>query len=248
MKISNDMNNPFRQMLMQIPIIIIVAGLLATLFTAWTEPGISANPVINDYQAIVADSTQINPNPVATEVFVPVGIVAGHYGNDSGSVCADGLKEVDINLAIASLVQKQLAEKGIKSEILREFDPKLTNYKANLLLSIHADSCNFINNEATGFKVAAALSNPHPEKSARLVLCLRKNYAKTTGLTLHNSVTSDMQDYHAFNEINPDTVAAIIEVGFLNLDRQILTQKQDLVAQGITNGILCYLNNEDINP
>ncbi len=248
MTTTNETNDSSHQLLMQIPVIIIVAGLLATLFTAWTEPGISPNPVLNDYQAINANSTSISPNPIATEVVIPVGIVAGHSGNDSGSVCADGLKEVDINLAIASLVQKQLAEKGIKSEILQEFDPRLTNYKANLLLSIHADSCTFINAQATGFKVAAALSNPHPEKSARLVLCLRKNYAKTTGLTLHNSVTSDMQDYHAFNEINPDTVAAIIEVGFLNLDRQILTQKQDLVAQGITNGIMCYLNNEDINP
>ncbi|MGB9639446.1 MAG: N-acetylmuramoyl-L-alanine amidase family protein [Anaerolineales bacterium] len=244
---ANNSSKPINQLLMQIPIILIVAGLLATLFTAWTEPGVSPNPLYNDYQIIAPDATAMVANPVATETIIPVGIVAGHYGNDSGSVCADGLKEVDVNLAIATLVQKQLAEKGIKSEILREFDPKLTNYHANLLLSIHADSCNFINNEATGFKVAAALSNPHPEKSARLVLCLRKNYAKTTGLTLHNSVTSDMQDYHAFNEINPDTVAAIIEVGFLNLDRQILTQKQDLVAQGITNGILCYLNNENIS-
>ena len=245
---STNTSRSFRQLLLQIPIIIVVAGLLASLFTAWTEPGISPNPVLNDYQEISPETTLSSPNPIATEVVIPVGIVAGHYGNDSGSVCSDGLKEVDINLAVASLVQKKLAEKGIKSEILREFDPKLANYKANLLLSIHADSCDFINNEATGFKVAAALSNPHPEKSARLVLCLRKKYAQTTGLALHNSVTSDMQDYHAFNEISPDTVAAIIEVGFLNLDRQILTQKQDLVAQGITSGLLCYLNNEDINP
>jgi len=56
-----------------------------------------------------------------------------------------------------------------------------------------------------------------------------------------------MTSYHAFAEIDPETTAAIIEVGFLNLDRQILTQKADLVAQGIADGILCYLNNEDLS-
>jgi N-acetylmuramoyl-L-alanine amidase len=55
-----------------------------------------------------------------------------------------------------------------------------------------------------------------------------------------------MTSYHAFDEINADTTAVIIEVGFLNLDRQILTQHQDLVAKGISDGILCYVRNEDV--
>ena len=42
-------------------------------------------------------------------------------------------------------------------------------------------------------------------------------------------------------------MTAIIEVGFMNLDRQILTQQPEKVATGIVNGILCYLNNESIN-
>jgi len=40
--------------------------------------------------------------------------------------------------------------------------------------------------------------------------------------------------------------AAIIETGFLNLDRDFLTQQPDLAAKGISDGILCYLRNEDI--
>jgi N-acetylmuramoyl-L-alanine amidase len=36
-----------------------------------------------------------------------------------------------------------------------------------------------------------------------------------------------------------------MEVGFLNLDRQILTQQPDLLAEGISQGILCYIYNED---
>lgn len=246
---SSPRNHTYINILFQLPVIIVVAGLLATLFTSWTEPGLPNSPLAISNQTPLPQSLSFTPNAPQDEIRSQVGIVAGHYGNDSGAVCSDtGLKEVDVNLTIASLVQKQLAEKGIKSEILREFDPALAGYHSSLLLSIHADSCDFINNDATGFKVSAALSNPKPEQSARLVQCLRSHYANTTGLKLHNSVTRDMQEYHAFNEINPNTVAAIIEVGFLNLDREILTKKQDLVARGITNGILCYLNNEDISP
>jgi N-acetylmuramoyl-L-alanine amidase len=41
-------------------------------------------------------------------------------------------------------------------------------------------------------------------------------------------------------------VAAIIETGFLNLDREILTKHTDQVAEGVVEGILCFTNNENI--
>ena len=47
-------------------------------------------------------------------------------------------------------------------------------------------------------------------------------------------------------EIDPSTVAAIVETGFLNLDREILTKHTDNVAAGIVDGILCFANNENI--
>ena len=49
-------------------------------------------------------------------------------------------------------------------------------------------------------------------------------------------------------EIDPTTVATIIETGFLNLDREILTKHTDLVAEGVVQGILCFANNENIEP
>jgi N-acetylmuramoyl-L-alanine amidase len=55
-----------------------------------------------------------------------------------------------------------------------------------------------------------------------------------------------MSSYHAFDEIDENTPAAIIEVGFLNLDRQILTQEPDRIASGISKGLLCYIYNENI--
>lgn len=55
-----------------------------------------------------------------------------------------------------------------------------------------------------------------------------------------------MTSYHAFEEINPYTTAGIIELGFMNLDQEILTNKPDLLAEGISKGISCYINNEEV--
>jgi N-acetylmuramoyl-L-alanine amidase len=223
---------------------------VATLFTAWTDPGL--------FPGNVDESASINlvpgETPVQSTAATPaansrvlIGIVAGHTGNDTGSVCADGLTERSVNETVATYVQQYLIEEGVDVDILKEFDPRLNGYQASALISIHADSCDFINTQATGFKISSAMSNPHPERAARLTGCMRSRYSEITGLTLHNSITSDMTSYHAFDEIHPDTTAAIIEVGFLNLDRQILTQQPDLIAKGVFEGIRCYINNEVIN-
>ena len=114
---------------------------------------------------------------------------------------------------------------------------------ADILLSIHADSCSYINDLATGFKVARVLDSRLPEAEDRLVACLTDHYGGSTGLRFHaNTVTYDMTKYHAFYEVDPNTPAAIIETGFMYLDRAVLTRKPERVAQGIVDGILCYLN------
>jgi N-acetylmuramoyl-L-alanine amidase len=238
----------------QLEIVIVVAFVIATLFTAWTEPGLLpgglSNKITNALSAQRA--TPQSGVPTTTPRVNPrIGIVAGHSGNDSGAVCSDalgGLREVDINLNIASLVQEKLIAHGYDVDLLAEFDPRLTDYHALALVSIHADSCEYINDQATGFKVAAAISTKYPEQAQRLTSCMVNRYAAITGLKSHpGSVTKDMSNYHAFNEINPNTPAAIIETGFMNLDRQILTEKPDVIANGITSGILCFVRNEDVN-
>jgi N-acetylmuramoyl-L-alanine amidase len=66
-------------------------------------------------------------------------------------------------------------------------------------------------------------------------------------MTFHaGSITGDMREYHAFREIDPNTVSAIIETGFLNLDREMLTQHTEEVAEGVVQGILCFAKNENI--
>ena len=183
------------------------------------------------------------PTPMPTPVIPRLGIVSGHRGNDSGSVCKDGLTEASINFDVASRVVYEMRQRGYQVDLLDEFDARLTGYRALLLLSIHADSCDYINDQATGYKVAHVLDSKVPRQEDKLVACLTDHYAARTGMTFHeNSITRDMTNYHGFYEIAPDTPGAIIEIGFLYLDRPILTQRADLVAQGIVDGLTCYLN------
>ena len=185
----------------------------------------------------------IPPTPVPTPMIPRVGLVSGHHGNDSGAVCNDGLTEAQVNYDIASRVATEIRQRGYRVDVLDEYDSRLNGYRALLLLSIHADSCDYINDEATGFKVAHVLDSKVPAQEDRLVKCLSENYAARTNMRFHeNSITRDMTAYHGFYEIAPDTPGAIIETGFLRLDRPILTQRADLVAQGIVDGLMCFLN------
>lgn len=240
-------------MFKQLQVVIGVAIVIATLFTAWTEPGLLPGGLSEKLSSALSQerATAQPEYPTATPRSNPrIGIVAGHSGNDSGAVCPEalgGYTEVDINLSVASLVRENLIADGYDVDLLAEFDPRLSGYQALALVSIHADSCEYINDQASGFKVSAAISTKYPEQAARLTTCLRTRYAETTGLQFHSgSVTTDMTNYHAFNEISNDTPAAIIETGFMNLDRDILTQNPDVIAKGITSGILCFVRNEDV--
>lgn len=181
-----------------------------------------------------------------------VGIVAGHSGLhrdtgyvDPGAECPDGLTELQVNLDVAQRAVEELQAKGFQVDLLEEFDSRLDGYRAVALVSIHADQCVPINDQATGYKVSAAMDTQVPDRSQRLVTCIADRYAAETGLTFHpDSITRDMTEYHTFYEIDSLTPAVIIETGYLYLDRQILTKEPDRIARGIVNGILCYVNNE----
>jgi len=241
---------PQRGTLYILQVVIGAAFILATLFTLWTDPGLFPSNLRKNLILGIAPATTAEvldaatPTPRSKPL---IGIVAGHSGNDSGATCPDGLTERSVNETVAAYLQQILVGQGYDVDILQEFDERLNGYQASALISIHADSCEYINDLATGFKVSAPLANPHPDRAARLTACLRNRYAQITGLTLHNSITNDMTSYHAFSEIDENTTAAIIEVGFLNLDRTILTQKPDLIAQGIAAGVVCFLNNEAVD-
>ncbi|NPA30540.1 MAG: N-acetylmuramoyl-L-alanine amidase [Chloroflexi bacterium] len=178
-----------------------------------------------------------------------IGIVAGHSGaqSDPGAVCPDGTTEAQVNRAIALLVQERLRALGYDAVVLDEFDPRLQGFRGPALVSIHADAC-VRREDLTGFKVAVSAALQRNEDLAaltqanRLKACLVEAYRQTTGLAYHPyTVTRDMTEYHAFAEIAPSTPAVIIEVGFLGQDYDLLVQQPERVAQGIVDGLLCFL-------
>ncbi len=233
--------------------VLTVAFIMATLLTMWTPSNLFSDQLLNE-MLLAVQSGGFTPTPSAPlNTLTPssrprIGIVAGHWGNDVGAVCDDGLTELDVNLKIATYVRDYLIQAGYDVDLFKERDPKLVQYRAAALVSIHNDSCVYVNDEATGFKVAAAMYSAYPEKAKRLESCLVQRYQALTNLKFHvNTITNDMTEYHMFNEIHTDTTAAIIETGFLNLDREILTQQPELVARGVANGIICYVNNETLD-
>jgi N-acetylmuramoyl-L-alanine amidase len=176
-----------------------------------------------------------------------VGIVAGHWGNDSGAVCPDGTTEQQTNLAIAKRVTERLRARGVWVDLLQEFDGRLTGFQGDVLVSIHADSCDPIDADppATGFKVARSQASTIPTVTDKLVDCLRGESEKSTGMRYHeNSITRDMTSYHSFREIDPNTPAAIVETGFLYLDYDMIVKQPERPAEGIANGILCFLKTQ----
>ncbi len=223
-----------------------IAIIAATIFTMWTPANLFSNKMQNIYEIWQAQSTITFPTPTGAPA-VRIGIVAGHYGNDSGSVCPDGFTEMEANLKIATFVQQKLKAEGYTVDLLEEFDPRLQQYLGLVLVSIHNDSCNYINDEATGFKVASASNSTYPDRAERLEKCLINRYQSTTNLNFHvNTITPDMTSYHTFSEINPETTAAIIETGFLNLDSDLIRNKPELLADGIVAGINCFINKENV--
>lgn len=234
----------------QLTMVFSVGALLATLFTAWTPLGLMpsnlAAQIADWFRGESGTQGQVFPTPTPRPR-PRIGIIAGHSGfDDPGAGCPDGLNEAVVNLDVATRVKEKLTSAGFDVDLLEEFDDRLDGYVGLALVSIHADTCDFIDDNATGFKVAASSSTDSPEKAGRLAACLSNRYAEVTGLRFHpGSVSSHMTGYHAFDEISPQTTAAIIEIGFLNLDRQILTQQPDLLAEGVSQGVLCYIYNED---
>lgn len=177
---------------------------------------------------------------------VRIGIIAGHYKNDSGATCPDGLREVDINLAVAERVIARLKRKGYEVDLFGEFDERLTQYTADALLSLHSDSCEIWG--LTGFKVARSTASGIPEIEDRLVGCVTEAYSASTGLAFtENTITDDMTAYHAFHKVNLQTPAAILELGFMADDRDILVYRQDRIAKGIVDGLQCFLDGKGTN-
>lgn len=212
---------------------LIIVARIFNMQLSWSELPITQNVVLPLPVPVISDQ---------------VAIISGHSGYDSGAICTDDagntlLTEAEVNADVANRAANLLRSHGVIVTILEEYDPRINNLEADALLSLHADSCI----TASGYKAAYYLYSTIPEEDSRLVDCIDSNYPKVTGLTKHaDTITHNMTEYHAFRKVAPTTPAAILELGFLGGDQELLTLEADVAARGVADSIRCFL--EPIEP
>jgi len=233
----------------------LTAVITATIFTWWQRPEFLSAEIRSDLSIALATATnqgvmvQATALPVTPNWMRRIGIVSGHRGpeDDPGAVCPDGLTEAEINLSVAERVVRSLQARGYTVDLLDEFDPRLSDYKGDMLLSIHANTCQDYGEVVSGYLISTADARASSGNDQLLVECVAAYYGEATELQRRFGLTRDMTDYHIFRQIHPRTPGAIIELGFMFSDRQLLTTQPDLLAGGIVQGVLCYLEPNDPN-
>ncbi|MCU0475993.1 MAG: N-acetylmuramoyl-L-alanine amidase [Anaerolineae bacterium] len=236
----------------------VASAIMGTILSWFTSPDF-LDP--DTRRELAAALYAVVPTPTPTPAPTPnwartIGIVSGHRGPgqeadyDPGAVCLDAqgnviVTENDINFGVASKVVQYLRARSYRVDLLDEFDPRLNDYQAAALVSIHSNSCQDYGEVVSGYLVAKAAAKPPNGPDDDLAECIARYYGPMTQLERRFSLTIDMTDYHNFREIHPLTPAAIIELGFMRADQQILVEQQDLLARAIVEGILCFLEPED---
>lgn len=175
-----------------------------------------------------------------------IAIVSGHWGSDTGSICPNGIMEYEVNAEIANLIRRNLEDKHLTINEFSEFDQDLLEYNGAAIIVLRTGTCEYINDNATGFYVTNAISQERSANTTELTRCLTKKYDEETKLPYFSDdfLDSDLSQYHSFAEVDKEIPIAIIQMGFLNLDAMILTEKAENVANGIADGISCYLEGE----
>ncbi|MDP9371959.1 MAG: N-acetylmuramoyl-L-alanine amidase [Chloroflexota bacterium] len=196
------------------------------------------------------------PTIPAITVEARVGLQVGHWRieelpdelarlreNWGGS--AGGVREVEVNLAVAEETAAILRRHGVTVDILPATVPP--GYRADAFVAIHCD----INNDSgmRGYKLARYRYSAIPALDDALIAAVGSSYAATTGQPQDSHITRGMTEYYAFSgdylrhAVDAGTPAAIVELGFLTNpgDRVLLTTQPQLVAWGLAAGILRFL-------
>lgn len=157
----------------------------------------------------------------------------GQLIRDNGATFGE-YNERELTNQITLKVKSILEENGIQVDLTRDFDESITleeriekanKFEYDVYLSLHANSC-VTPNTGSGYE---AYSNNLYTLSKEIVDDLSETYG------LPNRT---VQATPYYNRLIPNST--LIELGFLNndIDREILINKQDEVAQIIANNIL----------
>jgi len=189
-----------------------------------------------------------------------VGIQIGHYKNDefpeelehlrgNSGATGGGKMEWEVNYAIAQETAKLLKQAGVEVDVLPATVPP--SYWADAFIAIHADGS--LDRTKSGYKIAGPWRDL-TDDADKLIKFLSDSYQDKVGLEWDDNITANMRGYYAFSwwrhehAIHPMTTAAIIETGFLTNsgDQLILVNSPEIPAQAISEGIIKYLQSENL--
>lgn len=197
-------------------------------------------------QTVIADGDK-RIQPAA--VHIPtVYLDPGHGGTDEGCARA-GVREKDLNLAIALLVREQLQEQGYQVMMSRETDAYIAKEArvaeanrsaADIYISIHQNATE----ESAGVKGMEVWYTEDDERrdSKRLAQLIRQQTLKSTEAA--NRELRDDADFYVTK--NTSMPACLIETGFLSnaAERRKLSlaEYQQQIADGIVQGVVYYFH------
>jgi N-acetylmuramoyl-L-alanine amidase len=169
---------------------------------------------------------------------------AGHGGHDPGTTSANGIREKDINLDVATRVAGILQQRGVSVVMTRSDDryPELeeradiaNRRNADLFVSIHSDS------------------NPDRSRQGFTVYVARaaSSDARQAADSIHQAMAATGAESHGIREaeykvlINTSGPAVLVEIGYLSNAQDAARLRdpafQNRLAQAIANGILAYM-------
>lgn len=187
------------------------------------------------------------PEIVETMPGVPVVIIdPGHGGADEG--CArEGIKEKDINLSIAKLVQEKLEAQGFQVLMVRDDDSYIAKEDrviyangstADIYVSIHQNASEDVS--VSGMEVWYEEDGSRDNK--RLAQLINQQTIQSTGAT-ERELRGDA-DFHVTGETTMP--ACLIETGFLSNEEErgnlVTAEYQEKLAEGIARGIELYFH------
>lgn len=187
------------------------------------------------------------PEIVETMPGVPVVIIdPGHGGADEG--CArEGIKEKDINLSIAKLVQGKLEVQGFQVLMVRDDDSYIAKEDrviyangstADIYVSIHQNASEDVS--VSGMEVWYEEDGSRDNK--RLAQLINQQTIQSTGAA-ERELRGDA-DFHVTGETTMP--ACLIETGFLSNAEErgnlITMEYQEKLAEGIAQGIVLYFH------
>jgi len=223
--------------------VIAFAVLIATIFTLWNPRNLFRSPNIYNLFDLEPSEEPAAADSVPEDGEIQIGLLAGHWQNTTGEVCADGTIEADVNYEIISRLQRALEKEDYAVRVFPEFDLDLINFEADVFIALYSGSCLTNPPAKSGFSIGTSLISGDQIAVNNLAVCLTESYQDYTRLPFtYQVIDEDHSSFHIFRDVAPSTPAVMIEIGSLSADRYLITSQTETIIEGITQGIECHLS------